>query len=338
MNHSNPKVTILMPVFNGEKYIKEAMQSILDQTFEDFEFLIINDGSTDQSLRIIKEFNDQRIRVLENENNIGLIATLNKGIENCRGEYIARMDCDDISMPKRLEIQVEYMDKHPDIGIAGSFAKIKSKGLEYIGRYFCESEEIRANLLFNTAFAHPSVIIRKEVLLKNNLKFDEKFKHAEDYDLWERASDLVKFSNIPEVLLIYRKHKDNVCNVYSDIQSDNARKIRLRLLKKMGIVPTDDELMIHESIKKSSNLDFDDFIKRKEVWLQKLIDRNKVVKYYEEKAFHHIILHQWLITGYANCSQGIKAWKISWNSPLVKGYRLNNSIFFAKFFLKCISN
>jgi glycosyltransferase involved in cell wall biosynthesis len=338
MNNSNPKVTILMPVYNGEKYVKEAIKSILDQTYQDFEFLIINDGSTDQSLRIIKKFDDQRIRVMENEHNMGLIASLNKGIENSRGEYIARMDGDDVSLPQRLEIQVAYMDKHPEIGIAGSFVKIKNNGIEYAGRYFRESEEIKANLLFNTAFAHPSVIIRKELLSKNNLKFDENFKHAEDYDLWERAANFAKFSNIPDILLIYRKHQDNVCNVYADIQSDNARKVRSRVLKKMGIDASENELMIHESIKKPSNLEFDDFIKRKETWLQKLIDRNNAGKYYEEKSFSRIISRQWLLAGYANCDQGIKAWKISWNSPLVKGFRLKNFIFFAKFFLKCISN
>src|SRR5580698_9685158 len=110
---NNPKVTVLMPVYNGEKYIKEALESILQQTFIDFEFLIINDGSTDNSVSIIKSFNDNRIRLIHNEKNSGLVYSLNKGIGLSNGEYIARMDCDDVSIPERLEKQVGFLNSNP---------------------------------------------------------------------------------------------------------------------------------------------------------------------------------------------------------------------------------
>ena len=117
---SHPKVTLLMSVFNGQSYLKEAIESILNQTFEDFEFLIINDASKDNSLRIIQSFDDSRIKLVHNSDNIGLTKSLNKGIDLAKGEFIARMDCDDISLPERLSMQVSFMDKNPDIGILSS--------------------------------------------------------------------------------------------------------------------------------------------------------------------------------------------------------------------------
>ena len=117
---SHPKVTLLMSVFNGQSYLKEAIESILNQTFEDFEFLIINDASKDNSLRIIQSFDDSRIKLVHNSDNIGLTKSLNKGIDLAKGEFIARMDCDDISLPERLSMQVSFIDKNPDIGILSS--------------------------------------------------------------------------------------------------------------------------------------------------------------------------------------------------------------------------
>ncbi len=120
----NPKVTVLMPVYNAEKYLKTAIESILKQTFSDFELLIINDGSTDGSEEIIRSFNDKRIRLFNNEQNLGIIKTLNKGLNLAKGEYIIRMDADDISLPDRLELQVKYMEENPGIGISGTQARI----------------------------------------------------------------------------------------------------------------------------------------------------------------------------------------------------------------------
>ena len=139
----NPLVTVLMPVYNGEKYLKEAIESILNQTFKDFEFLIINDGSTDNSVKIIQSFNDLRIRLIHNESNIGLIKTLNKGLKLSNGKYIARMDCDDVSLPKRLSVQINFMEKHPEIGVCGSWVKIIGLEQKFINKYPQKHEEAR---------------------------------------------------------------------------------------------------------------------------------------------------------------------------------------------------
>ena len=143
-----PKVTVLMPVYNGSKYLKAAIDSILSQSFTDFEFLIINDGSTDDSVKIINSYHDQRIKLIDNKINQGLVAVLNQGLKLAIGEYIARMDSDDFSTCNRLSQQVRFMDKHNDIGVLGSWVKIMKGSDEFLGRYFLNHEEIKANLLF----------------------------------------------------------------------------------------------------------------------------------------------------------------------------------------------
>jgi glycosyltransferase involved in cell wall biosynthesis len=183
-----PKITVLMPVYNGAKYLKEAIDSVLSQTFRDFEFLIIDDGSTDSSVEIIKSYNDQRIRLEQNDKNFGLIYSLNKGIDLTKNKYIARMDADDISLPDRLKIQFEFMESHFDIAVSGVYTITIGKVNGHTNKFFTEPEDIKANLLFNTSLEHPSVIIRKEILQKYNLFYNENFKHSEDFDLWERIS------------------------------------------------------------------------------------------------------------------------------------------------------
>ncbi len=165
----NSKVTILMPVYNGEKYLKEALESILNQTFTNFEFLIINDASTDNSKNIINSFNDHRIKLIENKENLGLTKSLNKGISISQSEYIARMDADDISLPKRLGIQVKFMDKHPEIGAVGTWAKIiGDKNKKHIKTY-SNFEKIKAVSFFKNIIVHPSVRIGRKLINNYNL-------------------------------------------------------------------------------------------------------------------------------------------------------------------------
>ena len=150
-------VTVLMPVYNAEKYVKQAIQSILDQTYKSFELLIINDGSVDGSAHIIKSFQDPRIRFIENEKNLGLIATLNKGFDLSKGKYVARMDADDVAMPKRLKSQVAYMESHPEIGVYGSaYADLKDNITGKTTVFLQDHDSLKTILLFNSCMAHIS--------------------------------------------------------------------------------------------------------------------------------------------------------------------------------------
>jgi glycosyltransferase involved in cell wall biosynthesis len=211
---NNPKVTVLMPVYNGEKYIKEALESILQQTFIDFEFLIINDGSTDNSVSIIKSFNDNRIRLIHNEKNSGLVYSLNKGIGLSNGEYIARMDCDDVSIPERLEKQVGFLNSNPGVSAVSAHIRFMNADGELTGYWDNDINtnnwpEIYSALAKHDCIAHPAVVIRKSVISKYLYRRAQ--KNVEDWDLWLRmAADGHIIDKINEVLLEYRVHFESV--------------------------------------------------------------------------------------------------------------------------------
>jgi len=213
---SSPKVTVLMPVFNSEKYLNEAIGSVLSQSFIDFELLIINDGSTDDSVRIIQEYQgkDNRIVYVKNERNVGIQKTLNKGISLSQGGYIARMDSDDIWCDqKKLQKQLDFLDNNPDYALVGTAMEtIDTHGdkLQII-KYKETDKEIRNSILFSSQFAHPSIIIRKSALESiGNYSEEKKHRNVEDYELWLRIGTRFKFANLGDICLKYRIHPQSV--------------------------------------------------------------------------------------------------------------------------------
>ncbi len=229
---NNVKVTVLMPVYNSESYLHEAITSILNQDFKDFEFLIINDGSTDKSGEIISSFNDSRIRSVTNEKNIGLVNTLNKGIELANGEYIARMDNDDICILSRLSKQVAFLDSNSDFSlVAANVVLINADGKEsgfwqddVNTRSF---DEIKSFLPKANCIAHPTVMIRSHVI--KHYKFRNSQKGAEDWDMWMRlVSDGFKIGKINEVLLKYRIHPMSISSLNQTEKSKQEKIIRIK--------------------------------------------------------------------------------------------------------------
>ncbi len=230
-----PKVSVVMPVYNGEKYLREAIDSILNQTFSDFEFIIINDCSADSTEQIIMSYTDDRIVYVKNEKNMGVAESLNRGIDLAKGEYIARMDADDISLPERFEKQVKFMDKHTDIGVCGSnIFLFNEDGILREHTFLSEYEDIKVGMLFGCSFAHPSVIIRKSVLKENNFKYNSQFEKTEDYELWGRLAEVCKLYNINEFMLKYRIHKNQVTSKITEREDKNCRFIQERLLGKIA--------------------------------------------------------------------------------------------------------
>ncbi len=201
------RISVLLPVYNCPRYVGGAIESILAQTFADFEFLIIDDGSTDQTPEVLKKYTDPRIRIIRHENR-GLAGTLNVGIELARGKYIARQDQDDISLPERLAKQLSYMEEHPDCGLLGTWAQIVQgdRLVERFHRHPTDASELRYHLLFNNPFVHSSVILRKSVLdVARGYSTDPERQPPEDYELWSRLSRLSGVANLPQVLLHYRE-------------------------------------------------------------------------------------------------------------------------------------
>ncbi len=200
-------VSVLLPAYNCPFYIGEAIKSILDQTFDNFEFIIIDDGSTDDTPGVIRIFNDPRIRFFQQKNQ-GLAATLNRGIEIASGKYIARMDQDDISMPERLAKQVHYLDAHPECGMVGTWADIylEEKKTDKAHRHPSDNFILQYELLFNNPFVHSSMMLRKSALEQvGGYSTDRDRQPPEDYELWSRIARKYEVANIPEILHVYRE-------------------------------------------------------------------------------------------------------------------------------------
>lgn len=253
MNHPPPRLTVLMAVYNGEKYIRRSMDSILSQTFQNFEFVIVNDGSMDRTREILEDYQrtDNRI-IICNQDNRGLIHALNRGCDLSRGEYIARMDHDDISLPQRFEKQLDYLETHPDTGILGTWATLIDSHGTPIGqlRHPASGSLVSWSLLFRNCIAHPSVMMRKSVLKRLNY-YNPEARHIEDYDLWSRAVQITQVENLPEILLEYTLHQESVCRIHSKDQHENAVHLVLlpRIEELMGCKP-DPEIV--QALRRSS--------------------------------------------------------------------------------------
>lgn len=205
-------VSVVMSVFNGEAFLAEALESVLDQTFADFEFLIVDDGSHDGTAEILQTFSDRdrRIRIL-NQDNRGLAVSLSRGISEACGRYVARMDADDISMPDRFAKQVAYLDRHPSVGVVGgAVLQIDTDGKPCGAIELpTDSERIRSQIARQSPIAHPTAMIRRKIL-DDVGAYRSAFRYAQDYDLWLRISEKAELANLPEVVLRYRIHDHNV--------------------------------------------------------------------------------------------------------------------------------
>lgn len=237
----NPLISVLLCTYNDALYIHEAIESILNQSFKDFEFLIIDDGSTDQTAAIIQSFSDERIVYLKNATNKGLEFSKNRGIEVAKGKYIAYMDGDDKSKPNRLQKQFSLMEANPTIGICGTF--IRQFGLE-TGIYSPPKTdlEIRLIALFNTPMPHPTCMIRREVLLKNKIRYRMDFPAAEDYPFMVDLLTKTRAYNFPKALYLYRIQENSISATKTEIQQESTERGGLFAFKKLlGVEVTAEE-------------------------------------------------------------------------------------------------
>ena len=221
-----PLVTVLMSAFNDAAHLSEAVQSILDQTFADFEFLIIDDGSTDETQDLLRSISDSRVRIVRNEKNLGLTRSLKRGVELARGCYIARIDADDTAFPWRLERQVCFMEEQPGVAILGSGCVLMDEtGKSFAFQRQPESDlAIRWTSLSANPFVHSTVMLRRQVLLKHELNYDAAYETSQDYDLWTRLLRYEKAANLPEALIRYRVRR-GVTRQRREGQLEHARSI-----------------------------------------------------------------------------------------------------------------
>jgi glycosyltransferase involved in cell wall biosynthesis len=330
---SIPIVSVLMPVYNGEKYLRETIDSILIQSFTDFEFLIINDGSTDTSENIILSFEDARIRYEKNESNLKLIATLNKGIELAKGKYIVRMDADDISCPDRIKKHVAFMESNPEIGICGSWFEAFGEVENTIVKYKETHDEIMTKMLYQCHFCHPSLIIRKKVFEDLEIPFDKKFIHAEDYELYFRLSTKWKFHNLQESLVKYRIHSSSVSRQNEKIQLEHSLQIRNMFFTLLGIDCSQEELKAFEALNHQDYKEVSITSENVQFLLESMLKGNHQKKLFDIAFLEKEVKALWLNYCYHRAS--LKTYR---SSLLLFDEKLVQTINKPKWFLKSILN
>lgn len=278
-----------MPTYKGAAYIRKSIDSILAQTFKDFELLIINDCSPDNTDEIVESYTDFRIRYIKNARNLGISASSNLGISLAKGKYIARQDHDDIAFPNRLQLQYEYMETHPDIGVCGTgFRTFEKKHKTVIHPQ--DNTSIKAYLLFKCALAHQTTLIRKELLQQHNLRYDETFQASNDRKLWIDAAPYTKFHNLPIILLKYRVHKDMTSKTKKSIVQKEATRLRHIIYKCLNIELNDKQLEIADNylFRGRARIKEKNIIKQIEELLLLFINANNQTNCFDTETFNNI--------------------------------------------------
>lgn len=236
-----PEITVFMPVYNAEKYLREAIESILNQTFTDFELLIINDGSTDKSVEIIESYKDKRIKLIHNEGNKGLPYTRNRGLDLAQGKYLAIMDADDVTVKERLQLQYEIMEKKKNLVVLASGKELISEDKEdtygfkeklYSYLFYRKSSQIQTDLIFHNVLVNSTTMIRLEFLKKNMIRYNEKCFVMQDYELWTQiSSHNGQMEILRKPLVKYRTHQENITSRSRKDKADIRREMQYSIQK-----------------------------------------------------------------------------------------------------------
>jgi glycosyltransferase involved in cell wall biosynthesis len=283
---SKPKITVLLPVFNCELYIQLAVESILNQTYTDFELLIIDDASTDATLSILKKLDDSRIQLIEKPVNSGYTKSLNYGLQIAQGDYIARMDADDISYPERFDQQIAYLEAHPEVVVCGTTYKIVGNDKRITLPE--DDEAIKIGLLWGNCISHPSVLIRKKILDDYAIQYDTSKEPAEDYDLWIRLLSLGKLHNLQEVLLEYRVYSNQVSRKRAEEQKKNDIAAKFKLFAYLNINWNESEYeFLERQFGKIEVVSFKDLKTFKSI--QKKLEEANTSGFFESEKFNYYL-------------------------------------------------
>lgn len=319
----NILVSVVMSVYNGEKYLRAAIDSILNQTYDNFEFLIINDGSTDGTMSILNTYNDKRIKILNNIENKGLIYSLNRGFNEAKGEYIARMDADDIALKNRLYDQIQYLEENKDIDICDGGIQIFKNNLSFISKRYVEQRsfsEIKTRLLFRNCMVHPAIMIRKKAIELFGFEYNIEDKGMEDYGLWMKMSKFVKFGKVSSVILKYRFLSTSIsANVLQKIENykKTLKKCFEREYKEIFSQLCDKDLDIHVEICVINNLKTYEFtLEEKLDYLDRLKKLLLALKFYDEVSLNNEI-NERIVECYVNQSSFINTFNLNEQKKLI---------------------
>lgn len=317
------KISVILPVYNGSSYIAECILSLLNQSYSNFEIIIIDDCSTDNTPDIIASFYDERIRYYRNHKNHGIVFSLNKALSLVTGQYIARMDADDICCTERFERQVEFLETHPEIGIVSTWFELFGSRSGTI-RYSTNPEEIKCKLLFSLQLLHPGWMIRRQVLETHNLLYREEYRYAEDWDFLVRASHITQLANLNQVLMRYRVNPQQVSNTHAEIQRNIADKVAKNQLEHVGLILNTSEFRIFRRLFGKHDLLVSQYeMKSLLLILQRLIDANEVSHTYHSKVLFKVIQNELFWLSYFNLLHKQKSGLLILTSPFLKGLNLS---------------
>lgn len=302
MNKSKPLVTVFMAVYNAEQYLLKALESIIFQSYSNLEIIIVNDGSTDRSLEIIKSFNDKRIKVFNNKENKGIPYSRNIGLKNAKGKYLAIMDADDISDSRRIEKQVNFMENNPNIVASGTYYKYLGKvfGRKIKTKYICP-DLIRIKLLFSSPIANPTAMIRMDTIRKHGLYYNESYFVAQDYDMWVQLSKVGDLAILPEVLFKYRIGHNNISKLSRTQRAKERKKIidtiHSDILNFYGFKLTFREKELYNHLFSDNPVDFSDLmINNIPHLIKKLELENEQKNIFEKSLFRRVLFDHVLIS------------------------------------------
>lgn len=295
-------ISVIMSNYNTpEEYLREAIESILNQTYLNFEFIIVDDCSTDDSLEIIESYNDKRIKIIKNSENMGITKSLNRGMKLSSGEFIARMDADDISLPERFEKQVDFLKQNPDVIVCGTWVELFGNGAsayneKYSRKILPEREQLQINLLFGNHMniIHPTAMFRHQTIIEKGIQYNENYPCAQDFRMWVDCSQKGELSNVSEVLFKYRIHNKAVSSDKKNIQNECAKNIMAEQLSWLGLELPEDWETIHWGLltgRKPYNLRYLE-------WIKAVIKGNKKHKVFNHKKLKNTLWYKWSETVY----------------------------------------
>jgi glycosyltransferase involved in cell wall biosynthesis len=289
-----PELSILLTAFNSELYIGETIKSILNQTFTDFELIIMDDGSTDQTVQIIQSFSDKRIQFVSHPLNMGIAATRNHCLELATGRYLAFVDSDDIIQPHKFEKQLAFLNSHPDFGLVGSYVILIDAQGRQTGKLNLSagSEKIPAIMLFHNYFVNSAVTFRKSLL--GNYSYTENLVPCEDYYMWNYLLQKSKGINLPEYLTSYRQHPASITHRNAGKKVESDKNLYKLIFQQVGIIPTEEESTIHLSLKNGDAIETLAQMKQTLNWLKKILQYSLKTPLIHERSIRPVILNRWL--------------------------------------------
>lgn len=319
-----PRVSVVMPVYNVASYVEATINSVLTQTFTDFELLVLDDCSTDATAAIVQAMRDPRIRFLQNPRNLGRAGTDNAALAHVKGEFIAKMDGDDLCHPERLARQVAFFESHSEVNVMGAWMQ-NFGASTYLNRYPTTPAAAQVLTLFTLPTGNPSVMLRSKLFREQGMTYDGNLRQTEDYDFFARYVRELRIVTLPEALIQYRVPPDTVKTAILTERATVADEVRAQLLRDWGLAYTERELRVHNAIAMLGRPLGDITLTEMEVWLLKIISFNDRQPLFEPEALRRGLGERWFEICYTHPQRRLRGVQQFGRSPLAAHFSLSVS-------------